>query len=204
MNPILEQDLEMILSERISWDKLKNKTVLITGASGMVGSYMMYTLLKLNDLRQFHVKVIAVIRNVNKIPKEIREREDILLKIHDVTEKFVIEGDVDYIIHAASPASPLIMQNQPVETIAANTIGTFNTLLLAKEKHAEGYMFISSRERRYSSTAFSSTAIVYSACAYSRSVCIIFVTYAFNKRIDEMTVVRRTDFTFKQLFGKSR
>lgn len=146
MNPILEQDLEMILSERISWDKLKNKTVLITGASGMVGSYMMYTLLKLNDLRQFHVKVIAVIRNVNKIPKEIREREDILLKIHDVTEKFVIEGDVDYIIHAASPASPLIMQNQPVETIAANTIGTFNTLLLAKEKHAEGYMFISSRE----------------------------------------------------------
>ena len=77
MNPILEQDLEMILSERISWDKLKNKTVLITGASGMVGSYMMYTLLKLNDLRQFHVKVIAVIRNVNKIPKEIREREDL-------------------------------------------------------------------------------------------------------------------------------
>ena len=38
------------------------------------------------------------------------------------------------------------MQNQPVETIAANTIGTFKTLELAKEKNAEGYLFISSRE----------------------------------------------------------
>ena len=146
MNPILEQDLEMIINEDISWDKLINKTVLITGASGMVGSYMLYTLLKLNDSRNYNIKVVAMLRNVNKLPEEIRMRKDVEILVHDVTERIALDGNVDYVIHAASPASPLIMQNQPVETIAANTIGTFNTLLLAKEKHAEGYMFISSRE----------------------------------------------------------
>ena len=65
---------------------------------------------------------------------------------HDVTKVFQYDGEIHYIIHAASPASPLIMQNHPVETIAANTIGTFNTLSLAKEKSSEGYLFISSRE----------------------------------------------------------
>ena len=58
----------------------------------------------------------------------------------------VYDGKVDYIIHAASPASPLIMREDPVGTIAANTLGAFYTLSLAKEKNAKGYMFISSRE----------------------------------------------------------
>ena len=146
MNRVLEQDLEAIIQENISWEKLKGKTVLITGASGMIGSYMLYVLTKLNDDYNYGIRVIAMLRNVNKLPLEVREREDVTLSVQDVTEKLTVEGDVDYIIHAASPASPLIMQNHPVETIAANTLGTFNTLTLAKEKNAEGYMFISSRE----------------------------------------------------------
>lgn len=146
MNKVLEQDLELILEEKIDWDKLRGKTVLITGASGMVGSYMMYVLTMLNDKYQYGIRVIAVLRNVNKIPEEVRKRDDITVLVHDVVDKMSIEEKVDYIIHAASPASPLIMQKQPVETIAANTLGTFNTLMLAKEKNAEGYMFISSRE----------------------------------------------------------
>lgn len=112
----------------------------------MVGSYMMYVLTMLNDKYQYGIRVIAVLRNVNKIPEEVRKRDDITVLVHDVVDKMSIEEKVDYIIHAASPASPLIMQKQPVETIAANTLGTFNTLMLAKEKNAEGYMFISSRE----------------------------------------------------------
>ena len=40
MNRVLEDDLKTIIAEDLSWEKLKNKTVMITGASGMVGSYM--------------------------------------------------------------------------------------------------------------------------------------------------------------------
>ncbi len=146
MNKVLEQDIEMILNGDIQWEKLKKKTVLITGASGMVGSYMLHVLTKLNDDYGYGIRIIAMLRNVNKLSKEVRDREDVIVSVQDVTGHLEIEGPVDFIIHAASPASPLIMQNQPVETIAANTLGTFNTLMLAKEKNAEGYMFISSRE----------------------------------------------------------
>lgn len=146
MNKILNQDLEQIISEKISWEKLKGKTVLITGASGMVGSYMLYVLLKLNDMYDYGIKVVAMVRNPKKLPAEVTERDDVKVVVHDVTEKYESEDKLDYIVHAASPASPLIMQNQPVETIAANTIGTFNTLMLAKDHNADGYIFISSRE----------------------------------------------------------
>lgn len=146
MNRVLEDDLKTIIAEDLSWEKLKNKTVMITGASGMVGSYMLYVLLMLNDEKHYGIKVDAVMRNVNKLPEEIRNREDVNVVVADVTKDIPDVGDIDYIIHAASPASPLVMQNQPVETIAANTIGTFKTLELAKEKNAEGYLFISSRE----------------------------------------------------------
>lgn len=146
MNRVLEDDLKTIIAENLSWEKLKNKTVMITGASGMVGSYMLYVLLMLNDEKHYGIKVDAVMRNVNKLPEEVRNREDVNVVVADVTKDIPDVGDIDYIIHAASPASPLIMQNQPVETIAANTIGTFKTLELAKEKNAEGYLFISSRE----------------------------------------------------------
>ena len=55
MNKVLEQDLDAIIQENISWEKLKGKTVLITGASGMIGSYMLYVLTKLNDDYQYGI-----------------------------------------------------------------------------------------------------------------------------------------------------
>ena len=146
MNRILEEDLDQIIAESIAWDKLKNSTVLITGASGMVGSYMLYVLTRLNDIYNYDIKIIGMVRNVQKLPEKIRNRKDVQVIVGDVTNPIDIEGDITYIIHAASPASPLIMQNKPVETIAANTLGTYYTLSLAKEKEAAGYLFISSRE----------------------------------------------------------
>lgn len=146
MNRVFKEDLEAIVGEDISWEKFKGRTVLITGASGMIGTYMLQVLTMLNDKYGYNIRVIAMLRNEKKLPKEVREREDVEIAVGDVTKTLEISGDVHYVIHAASPASPLIMQNQPVETIAANTLGTFNTLRLAKEKKAEGYLFISSRE----------------------------------------------------------
>lgn len=90
MNRVLEDDLKTIIAEDLSWEKLKNKTVMITGASGMVGSYMLYVLLMLNDEKHYGIKVDAVMRNVNKLPEEIRNREDVNVVVADVTKDILM------------------------------------------------------------------------------------------------------------------
>lgn len=146
MNPIIKEDLRMILDKEIKWEKLRNKTIMITGASGMVGSYFVRTLIELNENENMNIHICCVVRNINKIDSEILAKQYVTAIAHDVTKPFVYDGRLDYIIHAASPASPLIMKDKPVETIAANTLGAYYTLELAKDKKVSGYMFISSRE----------------------------------------------------------
>lgn len=146
MNRVLDNDLVNIAAQDIDWEKLRNKSVMITGASGMVGSYFVRTLLKLNEISNMNIHVVCVVRNVNKIGEDIRTDANAEILSHDVTSPIEYPGEIDYIIHAASPASPLIMRDDPVGTIAANVLGTFNTLELAHTKNAAGYMFISSRE----------------------------------------------------------
>lgn len=146
MNKVLENDLTNIIKQQIDWEKLRNKTVMITGAGGMVGSYFARTLLKLNEVSDMNIHVICLIRDIKKIGADIIDDANTEILIQDVTKPIEYNGDIHFIIHAASPASPLIMKNDPVGTIAANVLGTFYTLELARKKNAEGYMFISSRE----------------------------------------------------------
>ncbi len=146
---VVNEDVEEIIeycTPELLLSKLNNKTFLITGASGMVGSYFAYVLLKLNELYNANIKVKALVRNPNKLDDYIKTGENVETIQADVTYPLSIEGDVNYIVHAASPASPKIMGEHPVETNFANTLGTANTLMLARQKNAEGYLFISSRE----------------------------------------------------------
>lgn len=146
---IVDEDVKEIIDfcdKDFLLNKLKNKTVLITGASGMIGSYLAYTFIKLNDEYDANIKLKLVVRNENKLDSFIKESGNVELIIQDVINQFNIDGSIDYIVHAASPASPLIMKNYPVETNLANTLGTANTLDLAKRKNSLGYLFISSRE----------------------------------------------------------
>ncbi len=146
---IVDQDVQNIIADcgqELLLEKLQNKTFLITGASGMVGSYFAYTLQKLNRLTGANVRIIAVVRNPAKLDSYIQSDPAVTVVKADITQPLSITGPVDYLVHAASPASPKIMSRQPVETNFANTLGTANTLRLAQEKQAAGYLFISSRE----------------------------------------------------------
>ena len=146
LNPIIEKDIEEILGTNINFKKLENSTVLITGAAGMLGTYILYTLAALNDLRSYNIKIVALVRNRDKLAQYFKNRPDVFILEQDVCDKINYNERVDYIIHAASPASPKIMKENPVETIMANTIGTFNTLKFAKKNNVKSYLYISSRE----------------------------------------------------------
>ena len=146
---IVKEDINNVVTEfgvNDLVDKLKDKNVLITGASGMIGSYLTYTLIELNERYNANIKLKLVLRNEKKLDDYIKNHKNTDIIIHDVINPLKIEGDVHYVVHAASPASPKIMAEKPVETNLANTLGTAYTLELAREKKALGYVFISSRE----------------------------------------------------------
>ncbi len=123
MNKIIREDCLQIIHDN-DVEKLRNKTFLITGASGMIGSYIANTLKVLNEVYDMNIHIILSVRNKNKLSEELLNDSHVTVIVQDVIEKFNIEGDVDYIVHAASPASPKIMKDYPFETNAANTIGT--------------------------------------------------------------------------------
>ena len=146
MNKILEEDALQIIKENKELKDLKKANFMITGASGMVGIYFVNTLLVLNDKYNYDINLYLVVRNKNKLPKYVLENKNVHLLEQDVTSPINCDKDMDYIVHAAGPASPLIMREKPVETNFANTVGTANTLMYAKDHNCKGFLFISSRE----------------------------------------------------------
>ena len=146
INKIIDDDAKQIIKDNDGLKELYGKSIMITGASGMIGSYFIYTLMKLNEDDGANIKIIPLVRSLNKLHEEILDKDYVNPVVQDVTEKIIYDGEIDYIIHAASPASPKIMKEKPVETNFANTIGTANTLTLAKNKNVDSYLFISSRE----------------------------------------------------------
>ena len=144
MNHILQEDARDILKQDISWENFDGKRILITGAGGMLGSYISRTILQWKEISGNDLELYALVRHPEKLPEDVRDQVKVLRQ--SVAEPIQTDVDFHYIIHAASPASPLIMREDPVGTIAANTLGAYYTLDLARRSHAEGYLFISSRE----------------------------------------------------------
>lgn len=144
MSRIMEEDIKNILSADIQWEKLKSAAVLVTGASGMLGTYMLRTLAALNDSEHYDMKLYGLVRHPEKMPEDLKKRVSLITQ--SVSREIETDVRFDYIIHAASPASPLIMREDPAGTIAANTLGTYYTLELARKSNVKGYLFISSRE----------------------------------------------------------
>lgn len=136
LNRFVYEDVYDITKTDIPWDNFQNKTILITGAGGFIGYYLTISLLLRNDLYNQNIKVIGMVRNLERAIKKyenILKRNDFKLAIQDVCDEFNIDEKVDYIVHAASNASAWYFENKPVETINANLIGTMNVLEFAKK-----------------------------------------------------------------------
>lgn len=109
------------------------KTVLITGAAGFIGSHL---------CDRFIREGFRVIGMDNLITGDIKNIEH-LFKLpqfefyqHDVTKFVHVPGTLDYILHFASPASPIDYLKIPIQTLKVGSLGTHNLLGLAKEKNA--------------------------------------------------------------------
>ena len=151
MNKVIHEDLKYIYNFKPSmWEKFRNKTVLITGAAGMLPSYMVFMLIYLNEIdSKFNVRIVALARSKEKLEKRFGEyinKDYFECYIADVCSKISYDGQIDYIIHGASPASSQYYSTNPVGVLMPNVLGTYYTLELAREKNTKGYLYFSSGE----------------------------------------------------------
>jgi len=150
-NNIFKEDLEYINSvEFLDWKKLDNKTLFVTGATGLIGYYLTNALLYRNLKFNSNIKIIALVRNTDKarsmFKEQIKVNSSICFVNGDVEQLPEIDGDIDYIVHGASPTDSSFFVERPVETIKIAVQGTINVLELAKKKRSQGLVYLSSME----------------------------------------------------------
>lgn len=151
MNSIIKDDITHIVNSIESWGKFRDKCVLITGANGFIPAYMVETIVFLNENTNLNIKLIALVRNKSKALKRFPHLEfdnNVQFLVQDVCNEINISEKVDYIIHAASQASPKFYGTDPIGTLSANSIGTFNVLRFAEQQkdNLKSMLYFSSAE----------------------------------------------------------
>jgi len=116
--------------------------IVITGGSGFVGSYLCEKLI--NDGNKIIV-IDNLLTGSTKNVNNLMDNENFSFIEHDVQDHIEIEDKVDYVLHFASAASPKAYTENPVNTLKAGSVGTINTLGLAK-KHSAEYLLASTSE----------------------------------------------------------
>ncbi len=149
MKNIEIEDWEYVCSvDAICWEKLNHKTMLITGATGLIGSALIKTLIYISKKKKINLSIIGIYRNGKKLENVYTgiDIRDVLFIKGDVLEFPQIKERVDYIVHAANPTSSKYFVSCPVETINTAINGTYSVLKFAKEKKVSSFVYLSSME----------------------------------------------------------
>lgn len=146
---LLQADLEDISERGLPLDKLRDAYVLVTGATGLVGSMLVKALACMNRRHRLGMKIMPMIRDEKKarsVYGGLFDRKDIMPVQGDILKPLAVANPIDYIFHGASVTSSKTFVTQPVETIDIAITGTKNVLELAREKRVRGMVYISSME----------------------------------------------------------
>lgn len=151
-HPLYREDLRQISAfEAIPWNQLNGSSVLLSGATGMIGSLLTDAILFKNENGGMNCKVIALGRSAEKGRKRFGHIWDspfFQFVECDINKASTIPDDVraDYVLHLASNTHPVAYATDPIGTITANIIGTQNMLDLAVRCDAKRFLFTSSNE----------------------------------------------------------
>lgn len=149
MNKIIEEDIQYILNSDVDFQRFENSTVLITGANGMLASYIVMTLLYLNKFYNYNIKVIAIARNKSNFYKMFNDFiEDknlifIELDIININEYIFKDFEIDYIIHTASPSRSDQFLKKPLNVVYPNVFSTDKLLNLSAKKQVKSFLYFS-------------------------------------------------------------
>lgn len=130
--------------------ELAGKTVLITGAGGMIGSCIADLLMNVGEIYGKGCRVIAVSRNAERLAERFggyKGREDFVICAQDISKGAPdVDCRADYVINAASSGDPVSFAKYPVDIMTANFIGSYNMLEFCRRNGTERYLYVSSGE----------------------------------------------------------
>lgn len=145
-NRIVQRDIDFFVEHVPFLDRLRNNSILITGATGLIGSTLIKCLLELNEKLSANITIVAIARNPEKVKALFGERP-----IHWIYQDMIqpiinIGHSIDYIVHCANSTSSKFYVEKPVENINTSYIGTNNILNYAKNNNVKGVVYLSSLE----------------------------------------------------------
>lgn len=143
------ENLRITADATVGIESLRGKSVLVAGASGLIGSFLVDVLGELGIGQGLGVHVVATGRSLSRLESRFSGspyREGIELAALDVCEAPTLGCHADIIVHAASNADPSSMTSDPVGTIMSNVTGTHNLLEWGRTHGCSRFLYVSSGE----------------------------------------------------------
>ena len=149
---IFNRDVEYAANFDLPWEKLQDKTLLVSGATGLIGAFLLTVIMKRNVEQGLNCKIYVLGRSRKKAKERFagyfKQKKFFEFLTADVNRQLgsINVAKVDYVIHLASHTHPAAFAKDPIGTISANTIGTKNMLDMCLAHRAERFVFASSNE----------------------------------------------------------
>ena len=150
-NNYYSEDINNVCKLSLPWDKLRGKSIMLSGATGLIGSFFVDVISEKNITDGLNCTVYALVRNEEKAKARFSKFADdthLVFIPYDVKYPLVTDTPekIDYILHLASNTHPMLYATDPIGTITTNIIGLQNLLEFAAAHRCERFIFASSNE----------------------------------------------------------